>query len=303
MTWAAFLVFSTITLGSVVEVAKNNDQYVNQSKSAETWSIVCASLTFAINVIVVIMHLNAVTSLLIVGTKLEGSLATILVAFWAATVAIVSDSSKGLAVDEIGAVVNGNLYYFSWAGFVCSVLLLVSFLRDIYGVDVAGEIRARSVRLTTWSAHLACSMVVMGASANAYDTTCYAGVQGKGKYCRRAVFGIVLGVLATLIAVSIVGMKIATASSPFLVEATLSILLLISYAFEVAFITSQEGPGAPLGNLYYFSWLSFITAFLLSASCFEDYNAAKNMAYQQNQQPEQNVNDNELQVESLDDQI
>ena len=94
--------------------AKNNDQFVNQSKSAETWSIVCASLTFAINVIVVIMHLNAVTSLLIVGTKLEGSLATILVAFWAATVAIVSDSSKGLAVDEIGAVVNGNLYYFSW---------------------------------------------------------------------------------------------------------------------------------------------------------------------------------------------
>jgi hypothetical protein len=60
------------------------------------------------------MHLNSVSSLLIVGTKIEGALCLILVVFWVALVAVVTDSRQGLAVDELGAVDNGNLYYFSW---------------------------------------------------------------------------------------------------------------------------------------------------------------------------------------------
>ena len=34
----------------------------------------------------------------------------------------------------------------------------------------------------------------------------------------------------------------------------------------------QNGPGAELGNLYYFTWASFLTAFMLLANCVEDYN-------------------------------
>ena len=60
------------------------------------------------------MHLNSVSSLLIVGTKIEGGLCALLVIFWIALVAVVTDSRTNLAVDEIGAVYNGNLYYFSW---------------------------------------------------------------------------------------------------------------------------------------------------------------------------------------------
>ena len=60
------------------------------------------------------MHLNSVMSIFIVGTKLEGGLCLLLVVFWVALVAVVTDSRQGLAVDEVGAVDNGNLYYFSW---------------------------------------------------------------------------------------------------------------------------------------------------------------------------------------------
>ena len=42
----------------------------------------------------------------------------------------------------------------------------------------------------------------------------------------------------------------------------------------------QKGPGAELGNLYYFTWASFLTAFMLLASCVEDYNAAASTSTQ-----------------------
>lgn len=159
--------------------------------------------------------------------------------------AVVTDSRHGIAVDEYGAVENGNLYYFSWAGFVTSVTLLVSYLQHVFGVDVAGEIRTRSVRLTTWSAVLATSLVVMGSSANFYDTSCGGDDGGDGALegkCKRAVFGITLGALTTLASVGVVGLKIATSKVSFLVEAAGSFLMVVLYGFGVTILTSQSGP-------------------------------------------------------------
>lgn len=277
MHWLAFLVFSTITLGSVVEVVKaqRDDQNEDGGKSAGNWTIACSAITFSVTLIVVLMHLNSVTSIIFVGTKIEGVICFILAIFWIATVAVVTDSRHGLAVDDNGAVDNGNLYYFSWGGFVCSVLLCVSYLNHAFSVDIAGELKTRSARLTLWAATLATSLVVMGSSANFFDNTC--GDDNEPDKCSRAVFGIVLGALATLAAVCIVGMKVATARAPFLVETLISFLLVILYGLGVAFITSQKGPGAELGNLYYFTWASFLISFALLASCFEDYNAASDM--------------------------
>jgi hypothetical protein len=268
--WLAYLVFSIITLGSVVEVVKDNDLAFGRT-SGGSWSIACSAITFTITAIVNLMHLNSVSSIFIVGTKVEGGLCALLVIFWVALVAVVTDSRQGLAVDEVGAVDNGNLYYFSWAGFVCSILLLTSYLQDAFGINVAGELRNRSPRLSFWSAHLATAIVVMGSSANFYDSTC--GL-GRNEKCNRAVYGIVYGALATLGAVGIVGIKIATSKAPFLVESLVALILVVLSGFGVAFITAQDGPGAELGNLYYFTWASFLTSFMLLASCVEDYNAA-----------------------------
>lgn len=121
---------------------------------------------------------------------------------------------------------------------MCSILLVVSYLRHVFGVDVAGEIRTRSARLTLWSAHLACSLVVMGTSANYFDNTCgvTTGIETK---CNRAVYGIVLGALGTLFAVAVVAMKVATTKAPFLVEVGLSFILVVMYCVGVALITSS----------------------------------------------------------------
>ena len=169
----------------------------------------------------VLAQLHPVSSLFVVGTKIEGVLIIILDAFWAATVAVVSDARHGLAVNESGAVENGNLYYFSWAGFVCAVMLSVSYLRGVFGVDVAGEMQGRSARLTTWSALLASSLIIMGACANIFDQECSPQV-ASDTYCARTKYGIALGAIATIMSLGIVGVKIATTAAPFVVEGVFS---------------------------------------------------------------------------------
>lgn len=218
------------------------------------------------------MHLNPLSSVYIVNTRIEGVLALILAAFWAATVSVVSNASNGLAVnaDLANTIVNGNLYYFSWAGFVTSIMLVIAYLRGVFGVDLAGEIKNRAARLTLWSALLACQLVVMGASSNVFDKDC-SNVFEPSAYCKRTKYGIALGAIGTMFSLAVVGMKMVTTIAPFVVEGALSVILCIMNGFGVAFLTSAQGPGSPIGNLYYFTWLSFLCNFLLVANVYEDY--------------------------------
>ena len=115
--------------------------------------------------------------------------------FWVATVSVVSDARHGLAVDDHGIVDNGNLYYFTWAGFVCAIMMCVSYLRAVFGVDVVGEVRSRSARLTVWSALLACQLIVMGTCANIFDQDCSPRKDVTAESCSRTKFGLAVGAI------------------------------------------------------------------------------------------------------------
>jgi hypothetical protein len=107
--WVAFFAFATITMGSAVSVKNAGDQ---ESVSANArWAVFCSAFSFAITGVVVLFHLHPLFSVWIVGTKIEGLVSIILAAFWAATVAVVSNASTGLAVDNSrdNTIVNGNL--------------------------------------------------------------------------------------------------------------------------------------------------------------------------------------------------
>lgn len=287
--WVAFLAFSTITMGSAVGVKKTRGDIDTNAK----WAVTCSAISFAVTCLVVLMHLHPLVSVYIVNTRIEGILSLILAAFWAATVSVVSNASNGLAVnsDLDNTIVNGNLYYFSWAGFVTSIMLLVAYLRGVFGVDLAGEIKNRAARLTIWSGLLACQLVVMGASANVFDKDC-ANVLDATAYCKRTKYGIALGAIGTMLSLAVVGMKMVTTIAPFVIEGALSVLLCIMNGFGVAFLTSAQGPGSPIGNLYYFTWLSFLCNFLLVANVYDDYRnlgvAAKS-------------GENEMSVETIED--
>lgn len=299
--WVAFLLFSTITLGSTVEMVRHLHNGSPRT-AAEGWAIATSAITFTLTLISVLMHLSPLSSIYIVGTKIEGGICAALVIFWVTTVGVITNPRYALAVKNTGEVSNGNLYYFSWAGFVCSVTLSVSYLQSAFELDVAGEIQSRAARLTYWSALLATSLVVMGCSVDTFASVCAGNNDGDYyTYCRRTKFGIGLGLVATLSCTYVVASKIAFSVLPFMVEGLLSIALTVLYVFGVSYITSQEGPGAPLGNLYYFTWLSFLASAMISASCFEDYQASKSALGNTQAEQSENNDDSEIAVENLDD--
>uniref|UniRef100_A0A7S2E8M7 Uncharacterized protein n=1 Tax=Trieres chinensis TaxID=1514140 RepID=A0A7S2E8M7_TRICV len=274
-TWLCFMVFSLITMSSALEVVERYSE-TDMAMKNQRYAVASSISSFVINGIVVMMHLTPKTSSYIVATKLEGAVCLFLMGFNTATVAVASDPNNGLAVKSDGAVMNGNLYYFSWAGFVTSVVMSVSYLRSVYHLDVAGEMRNRSARLTLWAALLASSLIVMGSAANVYDAECNVyEPERTEKYCNRTAFAVTIGALGTMASLVVVGLKIATSRAPFVLEMTLSVSLFVLDAFGVAYVTSGYGPGAPLGNLYYFSWGAFISAFFLSSSCYESYVGAR----------------------------
>lgn len=299
--WAAFLIFSSITMVSSIELYKLNTDESYVGRVNQQWAVICSAVTFCLTFVMVLSHWSEFLAPHVVGTNVEGFLCVTLFAFWVSVVTIVSDSRNGLAVDTQGEVSNANLYYFSWAGFICSITLLVSYLRAAFNVDLPGEIRTRSARLNLWSGMLATSIVVVGSSSTIFDSIC--NLHTQGTFCSRTVFGIALGAVSTLMSLYVVGMKIATSKAPFWVEAFLSTILFILHIFGVAFITSSYGPGAPLGNLYYFTWLSFFLSFMLVSSCFEDYQVAKTMSAHHDNQIELS-NESDIHPEAtLDDTI
>ncbi|KAI2501741.1 hypothetical protein MHU86_12747 [Fragilaria crotonensis] len=305
--WAAFLIFSTITMISAVEEYNSHNESDANALKNQRWAIACSAITFGVSVIVVALQLHPIGASLIVGTRVEGVIILILTAFWAATVSIVSDTRNGLAVDNLtGSVTNGNLYYFSWAGFVCSVMLFVSYLRAVFGVDLASEIKNRSARLTQWSALLAAQLVVLGASANIFDSDCNP-LANTVEYCQRTTFGIAAGAIGTAFSLAVVAMKIATSSASFMAEAVVAATLTVLNGFAVGFITSPAGPGSALGNLYYFSWISLIVSAMLVASCFETYRGGPSSHTPGTEMTGTNGADrraaNEFPVETLDDNI
>lgn len=217
-------------------------------------------------------------SVLFIGTKFEGVIIGFLVIGWAAGVATVSDSDNKLAVDFEGRVSNGNLYYFSWASFVCSVTLAANFLLNVFSIDVGAEIRNKAKRMTLWSSLLAISIIVMASAANVYENVCDgANPVEDSKYCKRTAVGVSFGCIGTIVSLAIVSAKIVDKATPFLYEALCAYVLVLFNAICVAFVTSNDGPGAPLGNLYYSTWGSFLISLLLAKSCFEDYQVAKHI--------------------------
>lgn len=273
--WAAFLVFSTITLGSAVQV-KNASEPVS---TANKYIVACAIVTFVFTTVIVALHFFPSTTTIFVGTKVEGVVIFVLVAFWTAIVAENTDAGDGLAPIEEGsdAVQNANLYYFSWAGFITSIILLVSYLRDAFGVDMVGNVTNRSARLQWWAGLLASSLIVMGSASHVHRTDCQWDSEGtfSGRYCTKTKFAITAGALGVFFVLLVVFTKVlkytaADAVAPFMLEFATAVLLTIINAFNVGYTTSADAPGSAVGNLYYFSWAMFLISGVLMSECYTE---------------------------------
>ena len=172
--------------------------------------------------------------------------------------------------------------YFAWAGFATGVFILSSFIESMFGINVRQTMKARSSSFTYWTALLVTSLIVMGSAADIYDRNCDVPTDEKQQpYCRRSVLAVTVGTIGVLLSLVVVALKISMGAAPFLMEVGMVVLLLFLYIFEIAYVTDIQGPWSPLGNLYYFSWISFLLTFMVGKACHEDYVEAQIIMEQQ----------------------
>lgn len=284
--WVSFFILSVVVLGALIEARAHSDRLSPAAQTNQNYAVACSTILFLFSMMVVILHTKPALSILIVGNKAEGGVILVLLSFWSALVAIVSDTRHGLATDSSGGISNGNLYYFSWGGLAMGVALMLSYIRSVWGIDVTAELQNRARRLQYWVWLGISGLIQMGSSARLFDNHCGLRNSGLGdaelgsvKFCRRCQLGIVLGIFSAIIAMSVVGMKVGVSSSSrvpwiFTTEMALAGLTVISQAIGVSLLTSVEGPGAPLNNLFYSSWASLALSLVLAASCIDDWSAA-----------------------------
>ena len=188
-------------------------------------------------------------------------------------VAVISDATNGLAVEGDGGVSYGNLYYFGWAGFVTAIALFVSYVRTVYYLELTQELEMRADRLNLWAGLLTASLVLMSSAANIYDYACMTSeeVRMGHKFCNRTLLAMIMGAFGATLSIVVIGMKLSTGVAPFKLEFGFSAFLFLSHCYTCPLVTSEQGPGAKIGNLYYFSWISLLIPFFLVTSCYENY--------------------------------
>lgn len=281
--WSAFLVFNVIIFGSVVSI-----EVSDEARSPRAWCRGFSFLSLLVTIPAYAAHFLPRYRAILLNTKNELYMIATLLLLWTVLVAVVTSPTTGLAVEDDGAVALANLYYFTWAGFITGVVLLASYAESSFGINVRASfqtsnanhntrmqsenIKAPSMAFIFWSSLMATSLIVMGTAADIYNRNCEVQVDMKEQpFCSRTVFAITTSVMSTIVCLLVITAKMLYLTVPFLAEVFLCIVLLFLYGFEVLYATSANGPGGPLGNLYYFSWISFFLCFGIGKCLHEDY--------------------------------
>jgi len=229
--------------------AAHTDRLSPAAQTNQKYAVSCGAILFLLSLLVVFLHTRPLLSSIILGTKIEGGAILMLLALGSALVAIVSDTRHGLATDASGSISNGNLYYFSWAGLATGVALALSYVRSVWGLDVAAELQRCAQRLQYWVWLGVVGLIQMGSSARLFDNHCgrSSGLgeeeMGTVKFCRRCQLGVALGVSSVVASMAVAGVTIS-GRVPFLfvAEMIVSGAMTASQAVGVALLTSQEGP-------------------------------------------------------------
>jgi len=237
-------------------------------------------------VVVLASHAHPSVRKAVIGTPVEGIILAVVLVFSIIICAIASGPAKGLAVDEFGAVRNGNIYYFSWVAFLNGLYLAACYVKSVHQIDITQRCRDISSASSSpatfvyWFMLLLSSLIVMSTSVSLRLKNCSmnanaddGGTTFGQPYCSRTVMGISIGGVATILSLTTVAMMnhLSTMNVPFLGEVGLVALLFVLYGFEVAYVTDGSGPGAPLGNLYYSSWISLLLTLKIGLVCHDAY--------------------------------
>jgi hypothetical protein len=122
-------------------------------------------------------------------------------------------------------------------------------------------------------------------------------------YCKRSKLGIAVGTICLFLSMGVIGMNVFMPFTPFAFEFGVAIICAVLHGFGVAYVTSSSGPGALIGNLYYFSWISFLLAAFLVGDIFGKYRTPPSNEQNNEEKDEENgIEVRDIEVHTLDDE-
>jgi len=250
--WVMLSIFSAVVLGSSVDTFSNPDARMK-------WAISCSTITMSIAAIVTFTYKLKPD---LVGSKIEGGLRVVVLVCWVINLAFYR--GEIFAKDAVFNSLYANIYYFSWAAFFTAVRLVASYLSA--ELDVSNQ---HKTRLNNWFMLLALNLVVMCTSS--YDFS--AKQQYKNdKWGRLTMLALLVGVITSSISFATMFLTSTTLLERWQskIECLFSLINTVIYAVTIGFINGTDGPGARIGNIYYFMWLSFLMSTLLTFECCDD---------------------------------
>ena len=283
LLWSVFFIFSLIAVGSVYEAVRYQ-RFYSHSSSEQTWAVGSSTAVFLLAFAAVTVQMIPAVNSGLLGSKLELVAIVGNLAFSSVSVGCATNPASGMAINSSGGISFGNLYYSTWACEVIGVMLLASYLRTERGFDINSELHARGRRFRHWVILALTSLVVMGSAASSHDAKCFDRDVKPEPYCGRASYGVSAGCIGCVASLSIVAARMTCVKreggedgpnrAMFTAEAVLGTVLLLVNCMAVAYLTSEEGPGAPIGNLFYASWLSLGFAAAAITSCLQEWQTA-----------------------------
>lgn len=274
--WVAVLAFSCVVVGTLIQ-----DPEINLYRdSNDKYVISTSSIAIGLSFFALIGYLFTDK---LVGGIFEASMGTVVFALWCGAISLVMNPNNELAVIRRGvnhSVRNTNLYFFTWAAFLSSAYVLASVSQQYRLVDI----QTAQTSLVRWYLFLIASVVVLGSSTKLKDLTCATGFGYDDDLCRTTKYGISLGVVsAGLAIIPIIWSHLAKMN--LIVEGIIGVIVTVFYSLGAAYITTVDGPGSEIGNLYFATWFGFGLAVFLTFTCFKEMIAPEPIV-EESQHPE-----------------
>ncbi|KAG7337622.1 hypothetical protein IV203_033467 [Nitzschia inconspicua] len=227
--WISLLTASVVALIAILSVL--DDRSESEWQRYEGWSVSVISISIAFPFRGVVIHVGA-------GNGHE---------------------DQNLAVSPEFAISNANLFFFSYASLIFSLLLLGSWFEQKNGEE-------STPTALGWVLLTSTSLIVMSSSIKVLqEDDCR---RDASPYCNRTRFGIFGGMASGAMALIVVLLR---KHVPMNCQAVVGFLLLILWACGVSYITFGSGPGTTLGSLYFATWSSFFICINLTATAANEY--------------------------------
>lgn len=253
--WFATLVFAIVALVSLTTSwgGQLNDQVDTDVK----WAFSAIVISLCLSGLAVLAH---VAKDKFVGTPVELGLAFIVMGLMAAALPAIMKPGNDIAVNENGGIMNANLYFFSWGTFFTALYVFMHFMQNVY--DVGAGTKNVKFDKVLWVVLIATSLIAMSSASRLYK---FRNCDSRDvAQCRRLQYAFSLGVISGII--SFLWLLIG-ARCHMMLDAFLSVLMLVLWCFAVAYTTFGEAaPAYNLGNLYFSTWFSFVISCRLASA-------------------------------------